>query len=40
MESGADVNIKNNDGTTVLTIAKEAGHTRIVNLLKDAGAEE
>jgi len=34
------VSAKDNDGSTALMIAEEAGHTEIVELLKKAGAKE
>ncbi len=40
LDSGTDVNAKNNDGTTALMFAEEEGHTEIVELLKKAGARE
>ncbi|MBZ8182743.1 ankyrin repeat domain-containing protein [Oscillatoria salina] len=40
LQHGADVNAKDNDGNTALSIAKKAGNTEIIQLLKEAGAEE
>jgi len=40
ISGGADVNVKNNDGKTPLTIAGEEGYTEIVNLLLENGAKE
>ena len=39
IDSGADVNMKNNDGWTPLYCAVVEGFTDIVKLLVDAGAE-
>jgi len=38
LEKGADVNIKSNDGSTVLTLAKKDGKKEIVDILEKAGA--
>jgi ankyrin repeat protein len=40
LQAGADVNARNNDGSTALTLALEYGHKRIVELLIKTGAEE
>jgi uncharacterized protein len=40
IEAGADLDIQDNDGNTALSLAKETGHTEIVQLLIDAGANE
>ena len=40
IKSGADVNVKINDGYTALIYAKEWGTTDVIELLKAAGAEE
>ncbi len=37
---GADVNSKNDDGSTALSLAAEEGYTEIVELLINAGAVE
>jgi ankyrin repeat protein len=37
---GADVNAKGNSGETALSVAKEKGHTEIVELLRKHGARE
>ena len=36
----ADVNAKNKDGASALSLAKKQGHKEIVELLKKAGAKE
>ena len=39
LAKGADANAENNDGETVLMLAAEsAGYTKIVHILKQAGA--
>ena len=40
LKAGADVNAKDNDGKTAIKLAQEAGNTKIVELLKAAGAKE
>ncbi len=40
LEAGADVNAKDKDGHTALDMAQKAGNTKIVELLKQAGAKE
>jgi ankyrin repeat protein len=40
LEGGADVNAKDDDGQTALTVATQAGHTEIAEMLKKAGAKE
>ena len=40
LEAGADVNAKDNSGNTALSIAKEAGHKNIIQMLKEAGATD
>ena len=40
LAAGADVNVKDKNGKTALKLAKEAGNTKIVELLKQAGAKE
>ncbi len=40
LEAGADVNAKDNDGSTALMTGEEVGHTEIVEMLKKAGAKE
>ena len=40
IEAGADVNVKDEDGMTVLMCAVMAGNTEIANLLRAAGAEK
>jgi ankyrin repeat protein len=37
---GADVNAKDNNGKTALSVAREKGHTEIVELLFRHGAKE
>jgi ankyrin repeat protein len=37
---GADVNVKNNQGRTPLSLAKKKGHNEIVELLRKHGAKE
>ncbi len=39
LEKGADVNAKDQNGTTALTIATGYGYTEIIELLKKAGAK-
>lgn len=38
IKAGADVNAKDNDGNTALSLAQEAGNLEIIQLLKEAGA--
>ena len=38
VKAGADVNAKNNYGRTVLSYAKDKGNTKIIKILKEAGA--
>jgi ankyrin repeat protein len=38
--SGADVNLKNSAGENALQKATRSGHEKIIELLKQAGAEE
>ncbi len=38
LERGADVNLENDDGTTALKLAKGRRYSKIVELLKAAGA--
>jgi Ankyrin repeats (3 copies) len=40
LAKGANVNAKDNYGGTALTLAKNAGKTEIVKILKEAGAKE
>jgi ankyrin repeat protein len=40
VETGADVNARNDEGQTALMIAREKEHSLIVDLLIEAGAEE
>jgi ankyrin repeat protein len=40
MQKGADVNARDEHGRTALQVARKAGHTGIVNLLKAHGAKE
>ncbi|MDY7015377.1 MAG: ankyrin repeat domain-containing protein [Cyanobacteriota bacterium] len=40
LQYGADVNTKDYDGNTALSIAKDEGHDKLVQLLLDAGATE
>jgi ankyrin repeat protein len=40
LQYSADVNVKDREGNTALSIAREAGHDEIVQLLLDAGATE
>ncbi|MBO7605066.1 MAG: ankyrin repeat domain-containing protein, partial [Elusimicrobiaceae bacterium] len=40
LSAGADVNIKNRNGETILMTAIEKNNTEIVELLKSAGAKE
>jgi len=40
LEAGADVDATDEKGLTVLTVATQAGHTEIGELLKKAGAVE
>lgn len=39
LESGAKVDTKNIDGETPLSLASRAGHTDVVKLLLEAGAD-
>ena len=39
VEAGADVNVKSQDGVTILMIASGKGHTEIVESLLEAGAD-
>ena len=39
LKNGANVNAKANDGRTPLSVAKEKGHARMVELLKANGAK-
>jgi ankyrin repeat protein len=36
---GADVNAKDNEGNTALSLASSRGHTLVVELLKSRGAK-
>jgi ankyrin repeat protein len=38
LRAGADVNMKAVEGETALSVAKEEGHSEVVQLLKAAGA--
>jgi ankyrin repeat protein len=38
--AGVDVNAKNNDGYTALTLASKHGNDEVVKLLRQAGAKE
>ena len=38
--AGADVNAKENEGDTPLSIAKQKEHTQIIKLLKEYGAKD
>ena len=40
LDKGADINAKDNDGSTALKLASEKGYTDIIKLLKQAGAKE
>jgi len=40
LSKGADINAKDNNGKTVLQLAKDNGHTEIVELLRKHGAKE
>jgi ankyrin repeat protein len=40
LDKGADVNVKDYEGRSPLLLAKEKGHTEIVELLRQHGAEE
>ena len=40
LDAGADVSKKSNDGWMALMLAEEDGHTEVVELLKQAGANE
>ncbi len=40
LDSGADMRMKDADGDTALALAKLKGHADIVQLLKNAGANE
>ena len=40
LEVGADVNMKNSRGATALSLAKKKRHTKVIELLKKAGAKE
>ncbi len=40
LDRHADVEARENDGSTALMIAEEVGHTEIVQLLEEAGAKE
>ncbi len=40
IEHGANIDIKDNREDTALSLAKQAGHTDIVQLLQKAGAKE
>jgi ankyrin repeat protein len=40
LAKGADVNAKVNDGWTALMWARRSNHSKIVDLLKQAGAKE
>ncbi len=40
LDAAADVSAKTEIGITALTIATQAGHTEIIELLKKAGAKE
>jgi ankyrin repeat protein len=40
LDAGTDVNLKNKEGKRALMYAAEEGHTKIVELLKQAEAEE
>jgi len=37
---GADIDVKNRRGETPLSLAKQKGHTEIVELLRKHGAKE
>ena len=39
VENGADINIKDSDGNTILLNATECGYADIIKLLVDAGAD-
>ena len=38
IEFGADVNTKNKEGVSLLTLASQLGYTKMVNYLKSKGA--
>ena len=38
LEAGADVNATNNEGETALAVAQNNGHTEMVEILRNAGA--
>jgi ankyrin repeat protein len=40
LEAGADVNVNDREGRTALMLAKNTGRNEIVQLLKEAGAQE
>ena len=40
LDAGADVNEKSNDGWMALMLTEKEGHTEVVELLKQAGANE
>jgi len=40
IDKGADVNAKDRDGKTPLSLAQEKGHNEIIELLKKRGAKE
>jgi ankyrin repeat protein len=40
LDNGADVNVKGKGGKTALMWAEKWGHTKAINLLKQAGAKE
>jgi ankyrin repeat protein len=40
INKGADVNAKNNAGTSIMDIAKYKGQPEIINVLKEAGVKD
>jgi len=40
IESGANINAKNKEGLSLLNLAAQLGHTKMVNYLKSKGVTE